>query len=72
MILKELTSNQYYRGLNNRFDKRVVKLQRAGWVYMKTLNAWRHPKYLASNVGKHIQAGVIMHSDKRHFNSLIQ
>jgi hypothetical protein len=30
-----MTSNQYYGGRNNRFDKRANQLRRAGWVYTR-------------------------------------
>lgn len=33
--LKSLTSNQYYKGLNNRFDKRVKKLKKLNAQYSR-------------------------------------
>jgi len=66
--INELTSNQYYRGLNNRFDNRVKKMLKLGFVHLKESNSF---KGLYSSALNTIPASVIMHCDKRHFNQII-
>lgn len=65
--MKNLTDNQYYKGLNNRFDNRCKKLIKIGYKYNndKVGYIFRNmPSSLISNA-------IIMHADKRHFNKLI-
>jgi hypothetical protein len=73
--IKDLTSNQYYRGLNKRFDNRVKKLSRAGFYYDKEYNAFIPKKYKnkEAKFKEHykISNELIMHADNRVFNNLI-
>lgn len=71
MKLSELTSNQYYKGLNNRFDNRVKKLLRKGFTYCREKAAYKDPRWISTNPNAYVSNSVIMHSDKRHFNSLL-
>ncbi len=38
--ISELTSNQFYGGLNRRYDSRVKRLRQMGLVYNQTGNCW--------------------------------
>ena len=69
--INDLTSNQYYKGLNNRFDNRVKKLFKLGFVYNRDKVAFKSPLYTETNPNAWISNSTIMHSDKRHFNKLI-
>ena len=69
--VKELTDNQYYKGLNNRFDNRVKKLFKKGFSYDKERNSFKDPRWISTNANAWLAMSVIMHSDKRHFNSLL-
>jgi hypothetical protein len=68
--INELSSNQYYKGLNNRFDNRCKKLRKLGYIYNKELNIFK-PNFCI-NSSFHIGTAEIMYSDKRHFNRIIQ
>jgi hypothetical protein len=70
--VKDLTSNQYYKGLNNRFDNRSTKLRRAKYKFSKEYNGW----YQGSNpdnekkMGRMISSSVVMYAENRAFNDL--
>ena len=66
--INDLTSNQYYRGLNKRFDNRVKKMLKRGFVYLKDSNSFNG---LYSSVLNAVPAPVVMHCDKRHFEQII-
>ena len=69
--LKSLTSNQYYKGLNNRFEKRVSKLIKAGYRYDKEFPGF-YPstisKMVAKSRGRLLHNQFVMHADSRAFN----
>lgn len=69
--MNNLTSHQYYKGLNNRFDNRVKKLLKAGLFYDKDLIGFRVKNRMQTNPNNYILNSVIMHSDKRHFNLIL-
>ncbi len=66
--MRELTNNQYYKGLNNRFDNRCKKLRKLGYKYNKDKAGYTYGNMPSSL----IHNAVIMHSDKRHFITLIR
>ena len=41
--LKSLSSNQYYKGLNNRYDKRVSKLRKLKFNLYREAMFWYNP-----------------------------
>ena len=69
---KDLSQNQYYKGLNNRFDNRIKKLLRAKYSYSKQYNGW----YKGSNPenekkqGRMIDNASILYAENRAFNDL--
>lgn len=73
--LKSLTSNQYYKGLNNRFEKRVAKLKKAGYAYDKDFPGF-YPKGLNKMViksrGHWLHNQFVMHADSRAFNDKLK
>ena len=69
--INDLTSNQYYKGLNNRFDNRVKKLLKLGFSYNKERVAFKNPIWSELSPNAYISTSTIMHCDKRHFNNLI-
>lgn len=68
----DLTKNQYYKGLNNRFDNRVKKLMRAKYSYSKKHNGW----YRGGNEdnekkqGRMIYNSAVMYAENRAFNDM--
>ena len=70
--VKDLSSNQYYKGLNNRYDNRVNKLMRAKYSYSKKYNGW----YKGSNFenekknGRLIDNASVMYAENRAFNDI--
>ena len=69
--MQNLTNHQYYKGLNNRFDNRVKKLLKAGLFYDKNLIGFRVKNRIQTNPNNYILNSIIMHSDKRHFNLIL-
>ena len=73
--LMKLTSNQYYKGLNNRFEKRVSKLRKAGFKYDKSLPGF-YPKKstydAAKRRGAFLHNQFVMHADERAFREQLQ
>lgn len=65
--IDKLTAQQYYKGLNNRFDNRVKKLLKQGYKYNKELVGFVYKNFKNSFISN----ATIMHSDKRHFNYLL-
>ena len=63
MKMSELTSQQYYGGLNKRFDKRCALLVRAGFRWDGEIPGFRHPRFCYRNTL--ITTTFIMHSSKR-------
>ena len=70
-VKKDLTSNQYYKGLNNRFDNRVTKLKRAKYKYSKEFNGWYrvNPSSEKKN-GRLIDNASVMYAENRAFNDI--
>ena len=68
--MQNLTKNQYYKGLNNRFDNRVKKLIKNGFYYDPILIGFRLKNRPQTNNNNFILNSVVMHSDKNHFNNL--
>ena len=62
MAFHGLTENQYYGGLNNRFDRRVRMLLRAGYTYSES--GWNRGGF---RPGYRILSSHVMHADKRAF-----
>ena len=60
------TSNQFYGGLNRRFDRRARLLHRLGYRYMGTPFGAVFVRGAAFRV-ESIPAGVVMHADNRAF-----
>lgn len=70
--INNLTSNQYYGGINRRYDKRINILIKAGFVHDRQTNFWCHKTNVRlKNCGR-IHNSEVMHCDKRHFDMLIE
>lgn len=67
--INNLTSNQYYGGINRRYDSRVKILLRAGFYWNKQKEMWQHKRHFNYKGGIH--NSVVMHCDKRHFMMLL-
>jgi hypothetical protein len=68
----DLTQNQYYKGLNNRFDNRVKKLMRAKYSYSVEYRGWyrgSNPKN-ERNTGRMIDNASVMYAENRAFNDM--
>lgn len=62
----DLTSNEYYGGLNRRYDRRAALLRKLGFTYVT--NEWG-AFFTRRGLGKFtpIPAGVVGHADYRAF-----
>jgi len=71
MKVHEITSNQYYGGLNNRFDNRCVLLHRAGFIFDKERTGFYNPLETYQTDYQRARNFIpnmkVMHSDKRAF-----
>lgn len=64
--MKNITSHQYYRGLNRRFDKRVFELIRLGARFKD--GVWANPRGLKAST---VANATIMHADRRHWRDAV-
>ena len=72
--LKSLTSNQYYKGLNNRYEKRLKKLISLGIKLNREFMLWHKSKDFNNIYAKnhrYMTNEFVMHSDDRAFNDKI-
>jgi hypothetical protein len=65
-----LSSNQYYRGVNNKFKNRTKDMHKMGFKYDKEAVGWHHPAG-PQKPGERISNEFIMHADKRSFNDRV-
>ena len=66
--LKSLTSNQYYKGLNNRYDNRLKKLMKLGLKLNREYMMWHKSDQFSINDAKnhrYMTNEFVMHSDNR-------
>jgi tryptophanase len=79
--LQSLTSNQYYGGLNKRFDKRAALLRRFGFSYQRPAHACRPGESVS--VGVFVRAGrrrdwdaipaaTLLHADNRAWRDTLK
>lgn len=64
-----MDKNEYYKKLNERFDKRVQILMSKGYKYYKEFVCFAKSEMSVRNYG--ISNGVIMHCDDYHFNNIL-
>lgn len=68
MPFKDLTNNQYYSGLNNRFDKRMVLVRKMGLTFNPATRSFYSCYDCRSNQQKiGLSLSIIMHCNNRHF-----
>lgn len=68
-----LTSNQYYGGLNRRFSRRAALLHRVGFSFDKEANGWFHPR--RERYGRkcwRIPAALLHHADNRAWYDILR
>lgn len=70
--IKELTSNQYYKGLNNRFDNRVKKLKSLGFSFDNDEKFFYQKTNYAGIKLRRVDLTFIMHADKRAWDDKIK
>ena len=66
--LRSLTSNQYYKGLNNRYDKRLKKLMKMGLKLNREYMMWHKSdmfNLLDAKNHRYMTNEFVMHSDDR-------
>jgi len=64
--IDNITLTQYYKGLNNRFDNRIKKLIKLGYLYFKEEVQFKvRPSQIYG-----ISNSQVMHMDKRAWNNL--
>lgn len=69
-MLANLTSNQYYRGLNRRFDRRAKRLRQLGFVYRDGgmgFAVFSRMKGANPKFHTHIPACLLSSADNRRF-----
>jgi len=71
--LQSLTSNQYYKGLNNRYDNRLKKLMKAGFSLNREFMAWYKGTFYINDLKNHrlMSNEFVMHSDNRAFTDKV-
>jgi len=68
--IQSLTPNQYYKGLNNRYDNRVKKLKKQGFSLNREYMTWYKRSFNMTDLKNHrlMSNEFVMHSDNRAFN----
>jgi len=71
--LQSLTSNQYYKGLNNRYDNRVKKLKKNGFSLNREYMTWYKRSFNMTDLKNHrlMSNEFVFHSDNRSFTDKI-
>ena len=73
--INTITSNQYYKGLNNRYDNRFKKLRKLGFKLHREFMVW-YIKDPITNIdikmGRGISNEFVYHADKRSFEDKIK
>ena len=67
MMISQLTSNQYYGGLNRRFDKRCRRLKQMGFKYVRTEFGAIFQKIWYGSKTYNIPADLVMNAHNRVF-----
>jgi len=70
--INTLTSNQFYKGLNNRYDNRVKKLKKIGWKYDRQEQTWSADTGIMSIILQKMSNEFVYHADKRAFDDTIK
>lgn len=70
--MRNLTSNEYYGGLNRRFEKRANLLRKLGWKYER-LEKYNCAVFVRNSYhkGRTIAAGTVMNADRRVWNDTL-
>lgn len=63
----DLTSNQYYGGINRRCQNRLELLRKIGFEYDAEAHGWFHPRGDRVRKGWRMPMCMIQHADKRSF-----
>lgn len=68
--INDLTSNQYYKGLNNRYDKRITKLKKLRFKLDRDSMQWHIGQFREFEVklGRYMSNEFVMVADNRSFN----
>lgn len=71
--LQSLTPNQYYKGLNNRYDNRLKKLKKDGFSLNREYMTWYKKSFNMTDLKNHrlMSNEFVMHSDNRAFNDKV-
>lgn len=71
--LQSLTTNQYYKGLNNRYDNRIKKLMKAGFSLNREYMNWYKGTFRINDLKNHrlMSNEFVMHSDNRAFTDKV-
>lgn len=67
----QLTSNQHYRGLNRRFDRRAALLSRFGFKYRQVAQGLAAFTRVRFGREMNIAAPVLMHADNRTWQDIL-
>lgn len=72
--INKLTSNQYYKGLSNRYDKRFKKLRKLGFKLNREYMLWHINPITNAGIknGFYMSNEFVYHADKRSFEDRIR
>lgn len=69
---KTLTSNQHYKGLNNRFDRRAARLRQLGFAYRSLVPGIACFTRMRMAREQNILAATAMHADQRTWHDQLR
>ena len=71
--INSLTPNQYYKGLNNRYDNRLKKLKKDGFLLNREYMTWYKRSFNMTDLKNHrlMSNEFVMHSDNRAFTDKV-
>ena len=69
MKTSELSSNQYYKGLNNRYDSRVAMLLKVKYVLDRSTMTWYSRRDHAKAHG--VSNSTVMYADSRAWREMV-
>ena len=71
--INSLTPNQYYKGLNNRYDNRLKKLKKDGFLLNREYMTWYKRSFNMTDLKnlRLMSNEFVMHSDNRAFTDKV-
>jgi len=72
--INTLTSNQYYKGLNNRYDNRIKALIKSGFLLNREFMVWYKNPFRQIDLKNHrlLSNEFVFHADKRSYDEKVK